>query len=120
MLTQSAAAQSETFKHRSILRRRPTVLVNDVHSQLNETAVNRVVHVESVLQLQHAVHTAAAAGEQISIAGGRHAMGGQQFGTGTVLLDMSRMCRVVDFDSERGLVVVEAGIQWPQLVTHLL
>lgn len=95
-------------------------IVNDVHSQLNETTVSGVVPVESVAELQQVVRSAAATGQQISIAGGRHAMGGQQFGTGTVLLDMTRMCRVVDLDSERGLVVVEGGIQWPQLVTHLL
>ena len=95
-------------------------IVNDVHSQLNETTVSRVVPVVSVAELQQVVRSAAATGQQISIAGGRHAMGGQQFGTGTVLLDMTRMCRVVDLDSERGLVVVEGGIQWPQLVTHLL
>jgi FAD/FMN-containing dehydrogenase len=95
-------------------------VVNDVHSQLNETAVNRVIEVETVQQLQQVIRSSAATGQQISIAGGRHAMGGQQFGTGTVLLDMTRMCRVVDLDSERGLILVEAGIQWPQVVTHLL
>jgi len=95
-------------------------VVNDVHSRLNETTVSRVVQVETVQELQQVIRSSAATGQQISIAGGRHAMGGQQFGTGTVLLDMSRLCRVVDLDSERGLVLVEAGIQWPQLVTHLL
>jgi FAD/FMN-containing dehydrogenase len=95
-------------------------VVNDVHSQLNETTVSRIVRVESVSELQQVVRSAVATAQQISVAGGRHAMGGQQFGTGTVLLDTTRMCRVVDFDSERGLIVVEAGIQWRQLVTHLL
>ena len=95
-------------------------VVNDVHSQLNATAVSRVVQVETVSELQQVIRSSAAIGQQVSIAGGRHAMGGQQFGTGTVLLDMTRMCRVVDLDSDRGHVLVEAGIQWPQLVTHLL
>ena len=57
---------------------------------------------------------------QISVAGGRHAMGGQQFGSGTWHLDTSPLSRVLDLDSERGLVTIEAGIQWPQLVNHLL
>jgi FAD/FMN-containing dehydrogenase len=73
-----------------------------------------------VSQLQQIVRTAAATGQQISIAGGRHAMGGQQFGTGTLLLDTRRLSRVLDLDAEQGLVTVEAGIDWPQLVTHLL
>ena len=95
-------------------------VVNDIHSQLNRTAVSRVVEVESLPQLRQVVRGAAALGQQISIAGGRHAMGGQQFGKGTLLLDMRRFSRVLDLDVERGLVTVEAGIDWPQLVTHLL
>ena len=95
-------------------------IVNDVHSQLNQTTVHRVVEVESLPQLRQIVRSAAALGQQISIAGGRHAMGGQQFGRGTLLLDMRRFSRVLDLDAERGLVTVEAGIDWPQLVTHLL
>lgn len=101
----------------------PTVagtVVNDVHSQLNRTIVSRTIDVESVGRLQQIVQGAAASGHQISIAGGRHAMGGQQFGSGTLLLDMTHLDRVVDFDNERGLVVVEAGIDWPHLINHLL
>jgi FAD/FMN-containing dehydrogenase len=94
--------------------------VNDVHSQLNRTRVGGVIEVRSVPQLQHVIRHAAEARQQISIAGGRHAMGGQQFGQGTLLLDMRCLCRVVDLDVERGLVTVEAGIQWPELITHLL
>src|SRR5262245_53666509 len=103
-------------------RVRPQVpqVVNDIHSQLNQTTVNRVVEVESLPQLRQIVRSAAVLGQQISIAGGRHAMGGQQFGRGTLLLDMRRFSRVLDLDAERGLVTVEAGIDWPQLVTHLL
>ena len=98
---------------------RPQV-VNDIHSQLNQTTVRRVVEVDSLPQLRQIVRSAATLGEQISIAGGRHAMGGQQFARGALLLDMRRFSRVLDLDAERGLVTVEAGIDWPQLVTHLL
>jgi FAD/FMN-containing dehydrogenase len=47
-------------------------------------------------------------------------MGGQQFGAGTVLLDMSALCRVMDLDAEKGLLSVEAGIDWPRIVNHLV
>ena len=43
-------------------------------------------------------------------------MGGQQFGTDTVHLDMRSLRRVLAFDRDRGLIEMEAGIQWPELV----
>ena len=52
------------------------VLVNDIHSQLNPTYVREVVNVESLARLQEAVTKAKRKGQAISIAGGRHAMGG--------------------------------------------
>ena len=95
------------------------VTVNDVHSQLNETRVNRVVSPESVDAIQEIVRQARAEGRAISIAGGRHAMGAQQFGTDTILLDMGRMDKVLSFDAENGFLVVQAGIRWPELLDDL-
>lgn len=92
------------------------VLVNDIHSQLNPTTVVRVVPVDSLESLQAAIATARNEGKSFSIAGGRHAMGAQQFGSGTVLLDTVPMKRVLDFDAEAGLLTVEAGIYWPELI----
>ena len=40
----------------------------------------------------------------VSIAGGRHIMSGQQFGSNTALIDMNEMKKVIDFDRERGIV----------------
>ena len=116
----TSGALAETTVHAPIGIAAVACEVNDVHSQLNRTTVARVVRVETVGALQQAVRTAAIEGSTISIAGGRHSMGGQQFGTGSTLLDMTSLCRVVDFDAERGLVTVEAGIDWPRLVNHLL
>jgi FAD/FMN-containing dehydrogenase len=101
-------------------RRADSAVVNDVHSQLNRTTVRQIVAVDSVHSLQHAVRRAAEEGSRVSVAGGRHAMGGQQFGTDAVLLDMTSLSRVIDFDRERGLITVEAGIDWPRVVNHLL
>lgn len=95
-------------------------IVNDVHSQLNRTRVGCILQPGSVEALQRIVSKARDAGQAISVAGGRHAMGGQQFGTDTVLLDMSRMNRVLRFDDERRVVEVEAGIQWPELINALI
>jgi FAD/FMN-containing dehydrogenase len=97
-----------------------SVVVNDIHSKLNETAVVAVALPESVEGLARAITGARDAGRAVSVAGGRHAMGGQQFGAGTVLLDMRRMNRVIGFDADAGVLEVEAGIQWPELIDHLI
>jgi FAD/FMN-containing dehydrogenase len=93
--------------------------VNDVHSQLNPTRVHRVVRPESTDAVQAVVRAARAEGRAISIAGGKHAMGGQQFGTDTTLIDMNGLGRVVEFDRVNGEIEVEAGIEWPELYKHL-
>jgi len=95
------------------------LLVNDVHSQLNATRVDAVVRPETVDQVRAAVSRARSQGKSVSIAGGRHAMGGQQFGEANVLLDMRGLNRVLGFDTERGVIDVEGGIEWPQIIEHL-
>jgi FAD/FMN-containing dehydrogenase len=98
----------------------PGVWVNDVHSQLNRTRVRRILQPSSLAALQEAVRDARASGVPLCIAGGRHAMGGQQFAQDAALIDMSSMKRVLRFDAEAGLIEVEAGIEWPDLVDWLL
>lgn len=93
------------------------MIVNDIHSRLNPTVTAAVVPVVSTEHLRRAV---ADTRGPVIVAGGRHAMGGQQFVTGGVVLDSRAMNRVLDFDRGRGLVEVEAGIQWPDLVEDLL
>jgi FAD/FMN-containing dehydrogenase len=95
------------------------VVVNDIHSQLNATHVREIHRPQSPDMLRAAIRTARVNGDAISIAGGRHAMGGQQFGAGTVLLDMNGMTRVLEFDRAAGEIEVEAGIQWPELYQYL-
>jgi FAD/FMN-containing dehydrogenase len=101
--------------------RKPTgEWVNDVHSQLNRTRVAGVVEPRSTQSLRRLVKDAAREGRRLAVAGGRHASGGQQFSTGNLLVDMRRMDRVLQFDRDRGMVEVEAGLQWPELVQFLL
>jgi len=92
---------------------------NDIHSMLNATEVARVVRPESVAAVQEAVRSAIREGRSLAIAGGRHAMGGQQFAAGADLLDMTGLNRVVEFDAERGEIEAEAGILWPDLIAWL-
>ena len=95
------------------------VTVNDKHSGLNETRVDQILTPSSIDEIQKIIISAGSKGQNISIAGGRHAMGGQQFGEGTVLIDVSKMNRVISLDTEKGIIDVEAGIQWPELLEYL-
>lgn len=90
-------------------------VVNDTHSALNPTLVAGIARIGSTADLQREVRAAAEAGQSISVCGARHAMGGQQFGTETRLIDTAGLDRVVAFDASSGLIEVEAGIRWPAL-----
>ena len=94
-------------------------IVNDHHSQLNATAVKRVLRPESLVQLSEFVKAACARRLALSIAGGRHAMGGQQFLQNALLIDMTALDRVLEFDPVAGTVRCEAGATWPRLLEQL-
>jgi len=96
------------------------VVVNDVHSRLNRTVVDRVVTVRSTADARNAILDARAANKPVCVSGGRHAMGGQQFAHGGVLLDTREYRAVHGFDGHRGLIEVESGIQWPELIAWLV
>ena len=93
--------------------------VNDVHSRLNATRVAGLARPGSLADGREALRAARASGLAVSVAGGRHAMGGQQFGTDDVLIDTRGLDRVLAFDPAAGTADVEAGIQWPALIDHL-
>jgi hypothetical protein len=96
------------------------VLVNDIHSQLNATRVLEILEPRSREDVQSIVRAARKNRKIISIAGGRHAMGGQQFGTDTVLIDIRKLNQVLHLDRERGVLAVESGIEWPELIGQYL
>jgi FAD/FMN-containing dehydrogenase len=95
------------------------LLVNDLHSRLNATRVSCIEEPRSLEEICRVVRHAEQTGTPVSICGGRHAMGGQQFGAGTLLLDLSRCARIHGLDTERGLVKADAGIRWPELIAGL-
>jgi FAD/FMN-containing dehydrogenase len=96
------------------------VFVDDIHSQLNRTRVSEVLQPISTEEVQKIVRRARKDRKAISIAGGRHAMGGQQFGTDTELIDVRKLNRILHIDADRGLLEVEGGIEWPQLIDGYL
>ena len=94
-------------------------IVNDIHSKLNEAEVEAVLEADSLAGVQAAVARARELGRPLAVCGGRHAMGGQQFCAGGLVLDTRGLARVLALDSERGTIEVEAGIQWPALYAYL-
>lgn len=96
------------------------LLLNDLHSQLNPTRVDSIVSVTSVHDVQDVVRRAALRGKAVSIFGGRHAMGAQQFATDGIAIDTRALNGIGELDAETGRVVVQAGVQWPQLISHLV
>jgi FAD/FMN-containing dehydrogenase len=94
--------------------------VNDVHSQLNPTHVSEILQPRSPQDVCEIIRTAQKNRKTISICGGRHAMGGQQFGTDTTLIDIRKLNRIINFNRDTGIIEVEAGIEWPQLTEGYL
>ncbi|MFT4175166.1 MAG: FAD-binding oxidoreductase [Luteolibacter sp.] len=105
------------FHSPCIAKDRP--ILNDVHSQLNPTAVGEIVTPTHTGEVVAAVRRAKNSGKAISISGSRHSMGGQQFAENALHLDMTRMNRFISLDEKTGLARVEAGITWPQLLKAL-
>lgn len=96
------------------------LVVNDIHSQLNSTRVQAILQPRSLEEVQTIVRTARKNRKIISVAGGRHAMGGQQFGTDSLLIDIRKLNRVLHLDRQRGILEVESGIEWPELIERYL
>jgi FAD/FMN-containing dehydrogenase len=96
------------------------IWVNDVHSQLNRTRVRELLTPRTRDELAQIVRSASQKALSISVSGCRHSMGGQQFAKDSICIDTRSLDRVIFFDRERGLIEVEAGIQWPKLIRTYL
>jgi FAD/FMN-containing dehydrogenase len=95
-------------------------LVNDIHTGWNPTWVDRVEQPTSATEVQALIKTVKKQAKVISVSGSRHATGGQQFAQRSMLVDTLRMNRVVDLDMKSGILTVEGGIEWPDLIQGYL
>ena len=94
-------------------------IVNDVHSRLNAMRVLEIVRPARIDDVREAILRVKRGYPDnggLAICGGRHAIGGQQFGSDCPLLDMTGMNRAIALDEERGLLTMEAGAMWPDVV----
>ena len=95
-------------------------ICTDTHSRLNDTRIRGRLQPTSVDDVVRFIGSVRERGESMSVAGACHAMGGQQFAKDAWLLDIRAMNRVLEFDRETGLIHVQAGITWPELMRHYL
>ena len=93
------------------------MLLNDVHSELNPTTVAWVAQPTQLDDLLDIIGRAKQEGLSLSVAGARHAMGGQQFAADHGHVDMTGLNKVLHIDSVRGLLSIEAGANWSHIIT---
>jgi FAD/FMN-containing dehydrogenase len=79
---------------------------------------NRVFKPQSAEQLADILLSASQQGRTLSLAGKRHAMGGQQFGTDTDLIDVTSFNKIISMDKHGGIIEVESGIIWPSIINY--
>lgn len=90
-------------------------IVRDRHTRLDSAVPARIVRPGTVEEVQAAVR----AGGVLCPAGRLHSSGGQALLDGGTLLDMTGLDRVRSVDLDRGEATVEAGAQWPAVVSFL-
>ncbi len=119
-IVDSAALLFASYASKRLAPESDSILVNDIHSQLNPTQVLAISQPRSLEDVQDIVRNARKDRLAISVAGGRHTMGGQQFGTDTLLIDVRTLNRVRGLDRKNGILEVDAGIEWPDLIDGYL
>jgi len=95
------------------------IAVNDIQGQLSGTLVYRIVQPDTLEGVQAALKLAQSEERSLCVSGGRHSMGSQAFAGDGVLIDTRKLSKVLVTDSDRGLIEVEAGMQWPELLAVL-
>jgi FAD binding domain len=101
-------------------RRRPLGELTDIHGRLHVSRPALYRRATCVADVVDTLVHARRRGLAVAVAGGRHAMGGQQFLSDGCVLDMRGVNRIHALDRERGLITVGAGITWPELMRGYL
>jgi FAD binding domain len=91
--------------------------INDV-TGVNRTAVYGILHITSEDDLRNALHFARQQKLPVSIAGAKHSMGGQEFATGALVLDM-RGFNQTSVDVKSKVLTVQSGAVWHHILEYL-
>jgi FAD/FMN-containing dehydrogenase len=94
-------------------------VLNDVHSRLNPTRVRSLHRPRDVGEVQALVRRAAEDSLPVAICGAMYSMGGQQFCSDAVQLDLSGLDRILKVDHSRRTATIEAGACWPEILAGL-
>ena len=76
------------------------------------------MYVRSADDIKHSLAKARAEGRRVAVRGTKHSMGGQCMAEDSIVIDMTKMCRM-HFDSEAETVVCECGCTWADLILFL-
>ena len=104
---------------RSSSTARPIIRVNDTCSRINSTEVAELVDVKTLGDMHATIVRAGREGHPISVSGGGHSSGGQQFVTGALHVDMLSVNRTLGIDRRGATAKIAAGLEWPELVDWL-
>lgn len=91
--------------------------INDV-TGVNRTSIYGIVQITSEDELRNAVHVAREQKLTISIAGTKHNMGGQEFATNALVLDM-RGYNQIAVDAKSKILTAQSGAVWHHILEHV-
>ncbi|HLX59161.1 MAG TPA: FAD-binding oxidoreductase [Ktedonobacteraceae bacterium] len=91
--------------------------INDV-TGVNRTAVYGILQITSEDELRNALHFAREQQLPVSIAGAKHSMGGQEFATDALVLDM-RGFNHMSVDAKSKILTVQSGAVWHHILEYL-
>lgn len=91
--------------------------INDV-TGVNRTSIYGIVQIESEDELRNTLHFAREQKLTVSIAGAKHSMGGQEFATDALVLDM-RGFNQMSVDVKSKILTVQSGAIWHHILEYL-
>ena len=91
--------------------------INDV-TGVNRTAIYGIIHIQSEDDLRGALQLARQQKLTVSIAGAKHSMGGQEFATDALVLDM-RGLNQLSIDTKSKLLTVQSGAIWHHILEYV-
>src|SRR5438270_8409239 len=91
--------------------------INDV-TGVNRTSIYGILQIKSEDDLRNALHFARQHKLTVSIAGAKHSMGGQEFATDALVLDI-REFNQMSVDAKSKLLTVQSGAIWHHILEYL-